>query len=117
LRNDQIMSMSTVFPDAHLLTVTQNGFGKSTPIRNYAIHKRGGKGIQAHKLNEKTGKIAACKLISPNGHLLMVSTGGNIVCIPMEQVPIHRRNSRGARLMSLAEGDSILSIATLDQLV
>ena len=117
LRNDQIISMSTVFPDAHLLTVTQNGFGKSTPIRNYAIHKRGGKGIQAHKLNEKTGKIAACKLISPNGHLLMVSTGGNIVCIPMEQVPIHRRNSRGARLMSLAEGDSILSIATLNQLV
>lgn len=117
LRNDQIISMSTVFPDAHLLTVTQNGFGKSTPIRNYAIHKRGGKGIQAHKLNEKTGKIAACKLISPNGHLLMVSTGGNIVCIPMEQVPIHRRNSRGARLMSLAERDSILSIATLNQLV
>ena len=117
LGNDQIISMSTVFPDAHLLTVTQNGFGKSTPIRNYAIHKRGGKGIQAHKLNEKTGKIAACKLISPNGHLLMVSTGGNIVCIPMEQVPIHRRNSRGARLMSLAEGDSILSIAILNQLV
>ncbi len=115
--NDQIISMSTVFPDAYLLTVTENGFGKSTPVRNYPVHKRGGKGIQAHKLNEKTGKIAACKQVSPNGHLLMVSTGGNIVCIPMEQVPIHRRSSQGARLMSLAEGDSILSIATLDQFV
>jgi DNA gyrase subunit A len=115
--NDQIISMSTVFPDAYLLTVTENGFGKSTPVRNYPIHKRGGKGIQAHKLNEKTGKIAACKQVSPNGHLLMVSTGGNIVCIPMEQVPIHRRSSQGARLMSLAEGDSILSIATLAQFV
>jgi len=115
--NDQIISMSTVFPDAYLLTVTENGFGKSTPVRNYPVHKRGGKGIQAHKLNEKTGKIAACKQVSPNGHLLMVSTGGNIVCIPMEQVPIHRRSSQGARLMSLAKGDSILSIATLDQFV
>ncbi len=115
--NDQIISMSTVFPDAYLLTVTENGFGKSTPMRNYPVHKRGGKGIQAHKLNEKTGKIAACKQVSPNGHLLMVSTGGNIVCIPMEQVPIHRRSSQGARLMSLAEGDSILSIATLAQFV
>ncbi len=115
--NDQIISMSTVFPDAYLLTVTENGFGKSTPVRNYPVHKRGGKGIQAHKLNEKTGKIAACKQVSPNGHLLMVSTGGNIVCIPMEQVPIHRRSSQGARLMSLAKGDSILSIATLAQFV
>jgi len=115
--NDQIISMSTIFPDAYLLTVTENGFGKSTPVRNYPVHKRGGKGIQAHKLNEKTGKIAACKQVFPNGHLLMVSTGGNIVCIPMEQVPIHRRSSQGARLMSLAEGDSILSIATLAQFV
>lgn len=117
LSNDLIISMSTVFPDAYLLTVTQDGFGKSTPIRNYPVHKRGGKGILAHKLNDKTGKVAAYKLVSPNGHLLMVSTGGNIVCIPMEQVPIHRRNSQGARLMSLAEGDSILSIATLAQFV
>jgi DNA gyrase subunit A len=117
LSNDSIISMSTVFPDAYLLTVTQNGFGKSTPIRNYPIHKRGGKGILAHKLNDRTGKVAAYKLVSPNGHLLMVSTGGNIVCIPMEQVPIHRRNSQGARLMSLGQGDSILSIATLAQYV
>jgi DNA gyrase subunit A len=117
LSNDRIISMSTVFPDAYLLTVTQNGFGKSTPIRSYSIHKRGGRGMQAHKLNDRTGKIAAYKLVSPNGHLLMVSTFGNIVCIPMEQVPIHRRNSQGARLMSLAEGDSILSIAAVDQVV
>jgi DNA gyrase subunit A len=117
LSNDSIINMSTVFPDAYQLTVTQSGFGKSTPIRNYPVHKRGGKGVLAHKLNDKTGKVAACRLVSHSGHLLMVSSGGNIVCIPMEQVPIHRRNSQGARLMSLAEGDRILSIATLAEFV
>jgi DNA gyrase subunit A len=117
LSDDCVIGMDVVFPEAYLLTVTENGFGKLTAIKNYPIQGRGGKGVRAHKVIDKTGKIAAFKLVggpTPSGYLAMLSAKGNVECIPMEQISIQRRNSRGVRLMTLADFDSVVSIATLE---
>jgi DNA gyrase subunit A len=114
LTDDYVIGMDVIFPDAHMLAVTQNGFGKLTPIKNYPVHKRGGKGIRAFRISSKTGKVAVSKLVSPQGSLAMLSAKGNITRIPMEQVSIQGRNSRGVHLMGLSEGDSVVSLTTLD---
>jgi len=109
LVDDYVVGMGIVLPDAYVLTVTEKGFGKLTPIKNYPVHNRGSKGVRTYRVNPKTGNIALSKLVSPQGSLVMLSTRGNVVNIPMEQIPIQSRNGRGARLMGLAEDDSVAS--------
>jgi DNA gyrase subunit A len=109
LVDDYVVGMGIVVPDAYVLTVTEKGFGKLTPTKNYPVHNRGGKGVRAYRVNPKTGNLAISKLVSPQGSLVMLSAKGNVVNIPMEQVSIQSRNGRGARLMGLDEDDSVAS--------
>jgi DNA gyrase subunit A len=109
LVDDCAVGMGIVFPDAYVLTVTEKGFGKLTPIKNYPVHNRGTKGVRTYRVNPKTGNLALSKLVSPQGSLVMLSTKGNVVNIPMEQIPIQSRNGRGARLMGLDEDDTVAS--------
>lgn len=109
LVDDHVVGMGLVLPDAYVLTVTEKGFGKLTPIKNYPVHNRGTKGVRTYRVNPKTGNLALSKLVSPQGSLVMLSTKGNVVNIPMEQVSIQSRNGRGARLMGLDEDDSVAS--------
>ena len=101
--------MGIVLPEAYVLTVTEKGFGKLTPIKNYPVHNRGSKGVRTYRVNPQTGNLALSKLVSPQGSLVMLSTKGNVVNIPMEQIPIQSRNGRGARIMGLAEDDTVAS--------
>jgi DNA gyrase subunit A len=109
LVDDNVVGMGIVLPDAYVLTVTEKGFGKLTPTKNYPVHNRGSKGVRTYRVNPKTGNLALSKLVSPQGSLVMLSTKGNVVNIPMEQVPIQSRNGRGARLMTLDEDDTLAS--------
>jgi DNA gyrase subunit A len=110
LDNDHVAGMGVVSPKAYLLTVTQNGFGKMTPVESYPVHHRGGKGIRAYRITPKTGKIVACKLVSGKESLFLLSVKGNVVNIPLAQVPIQGRNTQGVKLMALDEGDTIGSV-------
>jgi DNA gyrase subunit A len=109
LVDDYVVGMGIVLPDAYVLTVTEKGFGKLTPIKNYPVHNRGSKGVRTYRVNPKTGNLALSKLVSPQGSLVMLSAKGNVVNIPVEQVSIQSRNGRGARLMGLDEDDSVVS--------
>jgi len=104
-----VIGMGVVFPEAHVLTITDKGFGKLTPARNYPVHNRGGKGVRAYRVSPMTGELALAKLVSPQGSLAMLSARGKLVNIPMEQVSIQGRGGRGARLMGLSEDDSVVS--------
>ncbi len=114
LTNDFVVGMDSVSPDTYLLTVTEKGFGKLTRLERYPVHKRGGKGIRAHRVTEKAGKVAASKLVPLEGSLVMLSAKGNVECIPLEQVSVQTRNGCGVRLMAMGEDDSVVSIAMPD---
>ena len=109
LVDDYVVGMGIALPDAYVLTVTEKGFGKLTPTKNYPVHNRGTKGVRTYRVNPNTGNLALSKLVSRQGSLVMLSTSGNVVNIPMEQVPIQSRNGRGARLMTLDEEDRVAS--------
>ncbi|MEE8637376.1 MAG: DNA gyrase subunit A [Dehalococcoidia bacterium] len=109
LLDDYVVGMGIIVPDAYVLTVTEKGFGKLTPTRNYPVHNRGGKGVRAYRVNPTTGNLAVSKLVSRQGSLVMLSADGHVVNIPVEQISIQGRGGRGAKLMGLAEDDSVVS--------
>ena len=110
LVDDYVVGMGIVLPDAYMLTVSEKGFGKLTPVKNYPVHNRGGKGVRAYRVGPKTGNLVASRLVFPQGSLVMLSSRGNVVNIPMGQVSIQGRGGRGARLMGLGEDDSVVSV-------
>ncbi len=110
LIEDRVIGMGIVFPDAYVLTVTEGGFGKLTPIKNYPVHNRGGKGVRAYRVSPKTGHLIASRLVSPQGSLVMLSARGNVVNIPVGQISVQGRGGRGAKLMGLSGDDRVVSI-------
>ncbi|MFC2047749.1 DNA gyrase subunit A, partial [Chloroflexota bacterium] len=76
ITDDQLVSMDVVYPDTFLLTVTSEGFGKLSPIGDYPRQHRAGSGVKTFKLTEKTGEVAAAKLVSPSQHLMIISSHG-----------------------------------------
>jgi DNA gyrase subunit A len=110
LVDDHVVGMGIVFPDAYVLTVTEKGFGKLTPVKNYPVHHRGGRGVRAYRISPITGNLIASRLVSAQGSLVMLSARGNVVNIPVAQISVQGRGGRGARLMGLAEDDSVVSV-------
>lgn len=114
--DDRVVEMGVIFPNAQLLTVTEMGFGKRTRERNYPLQARGGKGVRAHKIAEKTGNVVAAKLIPPSQQLMIISSEGIIVRIPIdEEIPLHGRATQGVHLKKLDPGDRVAAVAFLLQ--
>jgi DNA gyrase subunit A len=110
--------MGAVFRDANLLTVTEKGFGKRSRARNFPLQAWGGKGVYAHKVTEKTGKVIAAKLVPPDQHLIIISANGKFIRISVdEEVSLLGRATQGVRLRKFeeAEDDSVVSIACVQE--
>lgn len=112
--NDRVVSMDIVYPGAYVLTVTRNGFGKMSRIESFPLHNRGGKGLLAHRVGEKVGKVVAAKLTSSSGELMLISGKGVIIRVPKESISILGRSTKGVSLMKVDAGNEVVSIACLD---
>jgi DNA gyrase subunit A len=111
--DDQLVSMDAIFPQYYLLTVTEKGYGKVSAADHYPKHGRGGKGIQTHKVNEKTGFIAAARMVAKDEKdLILSSKEGKVVRIPIAEISAKGRRTMGLRVMSLNEGDVVVAITT-----
>jgi DNA gyrase subunit A len=111
---DRVVAMEVVYPDAYVLTVTGNGFGKFSSISAYPVHRRGGKGVLAHRVGDKVGKLVAATLTARTGELMLMSGKGVIIRVPKESIPVHGRSTKGVSLMKPDEGSKVLSIACLE---
>jgi DNA gyrase subunit A len=114
--NDKLVSLSVVIAGTYLLVVTVNGYGKLTPISDYKTQSRGGVGIITLKVTEKTGKVAAAKLVSQAQQLMLVSKDGMVISTPVKDedgsgIRVVSRNTQGVGVMVLDEGDSVAAIA------
>ncbi|MEG1242443.1 MAG: DNA gyrase subunit A [Oscillospiraceae bacterium] len=104
-----------------LLSVTENGYGKRTAIDEYlrgndgVPQKRGGTGLKNYNVTEKTGKVAAIKVVDDNDDTLMISDDGTIIRMSADTISTFSRATQGVRLMKLAEGSKVISIARTDK--
>lgn len=113
---DRVVSMSKVFTEARLLTVTESGFGKLSRVENYPLQNRGGKGVIAHKVTDKTGNVIAAMTIPADQNLIIITEKGIVIRISIdEEVPVQGRVTQGVHLNRLDEDDKVASISYLGE--
>ena len=109
---DAVVDMVKVIPGAELLTVTENGMGKRTPEDAYRGQKRGGKGIIAMAITEKTGDLCGLHMVDGTEDVLLIRDDGMIIRMPVEQISTTvNRGTQGVKLMRFEEGTRVVSIA------
>ncbi|MCD6299723.1 MAG: DNA gyrase subunit A [Dehalococcoidales bacterium] len=118
--DDRVVGMDVIYPDALVLNVTTNGFGKLTRVRNYPRQHRAGSGVRTFKITEKTGEVAASKIVSASQQLMIISADGIVIRTPVTEespgqgIPIHGRSTQGVKLMKLSPGDKVVAVTSFD---
>jgi len=112
--NDQVVSLNQALPEAELLVVTHNGYGKRTPISEYPTQGRGGGGVITARLTDKTGSIAGTAILTEQDRdLMIISAFGTVLRTDWHSIAQSGRPTQGVRLMSVGPGDRVVSIATM----
>ena len=91
--------------------MTENGYGKRTDVEEYRLQSRGGKGITNYNITEKTGKVAAIRMVEDGEDLLLVTSGGIILRTQIEEISTLSRVTQGVRVVRLDEGITVIDIA------
>jgi DNA gyrase subunit A len=110
---DRVIGMEVVDPDACLLVISSNGFGKRTALGAYPSQKRGGSGVRTFKVIPKTGKLVASRLVYPSQELMLVSARGIIIRTSIDEIPVQGRGTQGVYVMRVEPGDSVASIGPI----
>jgi DNA gyrase subunit A len=112
---DAVTSTDVVEPDGELLIVTSHGYGKRTPLKEYAAKGRatGGVATIGSKALELTGKIIAARVVQPSDELTLITANGVALRLKVKQVKQSGRATRGVRLITPQEGDAVASVARI----
>lgn len=112
-KDDEVVSMELVEPEQQLMVVTENGFGKRTPVEEYKIQVRGGKGLLTYDKAKfsKTGALIGAMVIDESDEILMINSDGIIIRIRASEVSILGRATQGVKIMKVDEGSKIVAIA------
>ena len=111
--DDRVVSLNLTPKDSELLVVTEKGYGKCTPIDDYPTQSRGGSGVITLKITEKTGSVAAARVIGDSdSDLMIISAGGVVIRMDVRNIIRGGRATQGRRMMNLDEGDTIVAVAT-----
>ena len=110
---DTVVDMIKIVPGGNILTVTELGLGKRTPEDQYRVQKRGGKGILATQLTDKTGELV-CLRMTPDEDdqdIMLIRDDGTVMRMPLPEVRVIGRNTQGVKLMRVDEGTRIAAVA------
>jgi DNA gyrase subunit A len=112
---DEAVAMQVVTADATLLTVCEHGYGKRTDVAEYRRQTRGGIGLKNVQTSERNGEVVDMACVTDRDELLLVTEQGQIIRMKAVDLRPIGRDTQGVRLMDLAEGDRVVSIATLTE--
>ena len=91
-----------------VLTATENGYGKRTPITEYTRHGRGTKGMIAIQTSERNGKVVAATLVEPSDEIILITTGGVLIRTRVAEIREMGRATQGVTLIAVEDGEVIL---------
>ncbi len=112
-KNDYVVGLEVALEIGALLTVTENGYGKRSPISEYRLIKRGGKGVINIKTTERNGNVVGIKTVMPHDEIMLVTSNGVVIRVPAEEISEVGRNTQGVRIMKIREGDKVKSITRI----
>lgn len=110
-KGDTVIGMDVVKEDRDFLVVTENGFGKRTPLDQYRTYSRARKGVRTIGLTDKSGLAVAVKVLDGDDELMCISAEGIIIRMDVADIPQQGRAAQGVRVMRLEPGDQVVSIA------
>jgi DNA gyrase subunit A len=110
-KGDYVVSLVTVSTTGTLLVASEKGIGKRSSFDEYRIQSRGGKGIITMKTSEKTGNVARALVVQETDELMLMTSSGQSVRIPVSQIREAGRNTMGVKLIALREGELIQDVA------
>lgn len=111
--NDFVVAMAVTNENTRLLTITETGYGRISPISDYRLQSRGGKGLTNYRV-EKYGDVAAVLTVEEDMDIIMIASNGIIIRIFSGDISQFSRPAKGVRVMRVAEGEKILSVAVTD---
>ena len=118
LNGSTLVGMEVVENGQDVFVITKNGYGKKTPINEYRVTNRGGKGVKTLNITEKNGDIVAFKTMSgDNKDLMIVTNEGIIIRININQISTMSRVTQGVRLIHLREGQFVSTVAIIDEVI
>lgn len=112
---DHVIEMDIVSDEAKLLIVSENGYGKRTPLTEYRQQTRGGKGIITYNINSKTGNVIGAKVVEESDDLMIINDNGVLIRIKVDEISVTGRITSGVRLMKVDDETNLVSIALIKE--
>jgi DNA gyrase subunit A len=109
--DDEVISVAVAADDSDLLVVTENGYGKRTRVSEYPKKGRGGMGVKTVQLTEARGQLVGARVVRDGYQVMLISTGGTVIKMPVEDVKRLGRSTQGVIVMRLREGERVSSLA------
>ena len=120
---DYLVGAEIAAPGKQLLTVTEHGYGKRTPVEDYLRgaendtrqpQRRGGKGVKGYGITGKTGQIAGVAMVEETDDLMMIEDGGVMIRMPVSDVNVYKRDTQGVIVMRVEPGNRVIAVQRVD---
>ena len=109
---DEVIELDIAHDDTDLVVVTENGYGKRTRVADYPVKGRGGLGVKTIQLTDARGKLAGARVVRDGYQVMLISTGGTVIRIPVEEIKRLGRSTQGVIVMRLrGDEDKVSSLA------
>ncbi len=112
---DYLVGMEVVDEDGLILSIAENGFGKRTPLHDYRLTNRGGKGVINMKTTNKTGRVVAVLSVKEDSDLMIVSQNGKMIRIESSEIRQAGRSTQGVKLVTLEESDKVAAASVIPE--
>lgn len=116
LGSGQQVIQCLILGEGHVLTVTENGYGKRTMVEDYPLRGRGGMGVIAIQTSERNGAVVGAVQVTDEDELMLISNGGTLVRTRASEVSVLGRNTQGVKLITLAEDEKLVGMARVEAL-
>jgi DNA gyrase subunit A len=111
--DDEVVGMEILTPGASVLTITERGYGKRTPLEDYRVQKRGGQGIITIRTSERNGKVVGVSQVTDDDELMLITDGGKVLRCKVSGISKMGRATQGVRVMNLSADEMLVAIARL----
>ena len=113
--DDYVIGAGSTSAGSALLTITEKGYGKRTPVEQYSVHGRGGLGIKNYNVTDKTGKIADVLVVNDEDDILVITDDGTIIRMSAANISMLSRATQGVRIMRIMDGSRVICIEKTDR--
>lgn len=110
-----VVGMTTDYEGKYIMAISENGYGKMSPIDDYRLSHRGAKGVKTINTTEKTGALVAIRAVNGDEDLLIITSLGIVIRLPMEQVKMAGRSTQGVRLIKVSDDSVVSSVEVVEK--